>query len=72
MTDHATSQKRSWRRSSACNDGECLEISDGPGQEILLRRSPDAEPGSGTVLQISVAEWRAFAAAVRRGEFDDL
>ena len=56
-----------WRRASICNGGECVEVASA-GDGILLRHStyPDTE------VTVSGAEWRAFVAGVKAGEFDDL
>jgi hypothetical protein len=53
-----------WRKSSECANGECVEIAQRPGT-VLLRRS-DA-PG---VLEFTAAEWAVFVRALGRGEFD--
>jgi hypothetical protein len=55
-----------WRKSSECVNGECVEIAHGPGT-VLLRRS--GVPG---VLTFTASEWAVFARALRRGEFDEL
>jgi hypothetical protein len=54
----------SWRKSSECVNGECVEIARGPGT-VLLRRSDT--PG---VLEFTASEWAVFVDALRRGEFD--
>ena len=57
-----------WRRSSACTgaDSTCVEIAVGHGV-VAVRDSKDA---AGPVLRFTAAEWRAFLAGVRTGEFD--
>ena len=54
-----------WRRTRDCADVTCVEVFDG-GQEIHVRnsQSPDA------LVQFTPAEWRAFLAGVKRGDFD--
>ncbi len=57
-----------WRKSSYSggNGGGCVEIAERPGQ-VFVRDSKDRE---GPVLAFTREEWRAFAAGVRRGEYD--
>lgn len=55
-----------WRKSSFCASSECAEVAR-DGGEIVLRSS--ARPG---LVRLSPAEWEAFLAGVRAGEFDDL
>lgn len=56
-----------WRKSSFCQNGECVEVAAEDG-EILLRstRSPDAP------LRLTAAEWQAFVKGVQLGEFESL
>ena len=57
-----------WRRSRACQgaDSTCVEVAL-TGQEVWVRDSKDpAGPG----LRFTAAEWRAFLAGARAGEFD--
>jgi Domain of unknown function (DUF397) len=64
-----------WRKSSLSNDGDeaSIEVAVGPGskegsdQIIAVRdsRNPD-----GPALIFTPAEWEAFTAGVRDGEFD--
>jgi hypothetical protein len=55
-----------WRRSSACTSGTCVEVA-GADDRILVRdgKKPDATP-----LVFTRAEWAAFVAGVKQGEFD--
>jgi len=57
-----------WRKSSYSANGgaSCVEVA-GDGQHILVRDSKDR---SGPVLSFTPAEWGAFTAGVRDGEFD--
>jgi hypothetical protein len=57
-----------WRRSSACTgaDSTCVEVAVGT-EAVAVRDSKDA---AGPVLRFTPAEWRAFLAGVRAGEFD--
>jgi hypothetical protein len=64
-----------WRKSSHSATGgdgdQCVEIGrflDGSGR-VAVRHSQD--PG-GTVLVYTQAEWAAFVAGAKEGEFDDL
>lgn len=62
--DHAV-----WRKSSYSghNGGNCVEVADNLPGGIAVRDSKDP---SGPVLTFTPAEWRAFVAGVRGGEFD--
>ncbi|MFC5994597.1 DUF397 domain-containing protein [Pseudonocardia hispaniensis] len=53
--------------SSFCNFGECVEVGRDPDGTMLVRDSKnrDQEP-----LRFSRAEWGAFVAGVKNGEFD--
>jgi Domain of unknown function (DUF397) len=59
---------RTWRRSGACSgaDSTCVEVAVS-GHEVAVRDSKD--PG-GPTLRFTAAEWQAFLAGVRAGEFD--
>jgi len=54
-----------WRRSSYCANGACIEVAtDGPS--VGIRDSKDLAAGE---LRLTPAEFRAFIAAVRDGNF---
>ncbi|GAA0494921.1 hypothetical protein Ade02nite_19490 [Paractinoplanes deccanensis] len=55
-----------WTRSGRCAASNCVEIAD-TGTTVLLRDSKN--PGQAPSA-FSYDEWREFAAAVKRGEFD--
>ncbi|NUR73357.1 MAG: DUF397 domain-containing protein [Hamadaea sp.] len=55
-----------WRRSRRCDSGTCVEVAV-LDDEVLVRDSKDPH---GPVLRYSRAEWQAFLAGVREGEFD--
>ncbi|MGC9667168.1 DUF397 domain-containing protein [Planosporangium sp. 12N6] len=59
------SQTGAWRRSSFCGSGACIEVAR-VDEAYLLRDSKDPE---GPVLTFTEAEWEAFVAGVRAGEF---
>ena len=54
-----------WQKSSFCSEDACLEMAE-VGATVLLRESKTPE----TVLTLTAADWRAFVAGVRAGEFD--
>jgi predicted secreted Zn-dependent protease len=57
-----------WRRSSHSGDaGECVETAVLPDLRIAVRDSKHPE---GAVLLYTPAEWRAFIAGAKAGEFD--
>ncbi|HEU4425814.1 MAG TPA: DUF397 domain-containing protein [Pilimelia sp.] len=57
-----------WRKSirSGANQGSCVEVRRNDGA-IQVRDSKDQ---SGPVLTFTLAEWRAFVAGAKAGEFD--
>jgi hypothetical protein len=59
-----------WRKSSYSDNGHCVEVADLPDGGRLVRdtKLDEASP----VLRYTAAEWRAFIAGVKAGEFDDL
>lgn len=57
---------RAWRRSSASSQGECVEVAFSE-QLVLVRQSRNP---TGAMLSFTLAEWAAFLAGVRNGEFD--
>lgn len=56
-----------FRRSSHCSMGSCVEVALGSVDGIVVR---DAKNISGPALKFTVAEWQAFIAGVKGGEFD--
>jgi hypothetical protein len=58
----------SWQLSSYTNgNGACVEVATLPEGGRAIRDSKDR---SGPILVFTAAEWRAFVAGVRDGEFD--
>jgi hypothetical protein len=59
-----------WRKSSfsGANGGNCVEVGQVGDGAVLVRDTKDR--GHGPVVRYSQAEWRAFVAGVRNGEFD--
>lgn len=58
-----------WRKSSySSDDGNCVEVADLDDGGRAVRDSKDP---TGPVLMFTPAEWSAFTAGVRNGEFDD-
>jgi hypothetical protein len=62
-------REQSWRRSSYSSDqgGACIEVADLDQSDCAVRDSKDP---TGPALSLTAAEWAAFIAGVRRGEFD--
>jgi hypothetical protein len=57
-----------WRASSYSSpDGNCVEVAPLSGGRVAVR---DSKHRDGGVLVFSGADWQAFVAGVRRGEFD--
>ncbi len=58
-----------WRKStfSGANGGGCIEVADHDGM-IMVRDTKNHGPGP--VHRYTPAEWRAFIASVRNGQFD--
>lgn len=58
-------EKNSWTKASGCPSGStCVEVLD-TGFWIYVRSETDS------TLRFSYAEWEAFLAGVRNGEFDN-
>ncbi|MEV4345986.1 DUF397 domain-containing protein [Actinoplanes sp. NPDC049596] len=58
-------QELSWRRATKCSGGTCVEVARS-GDKVLVRDSKSPE----AVQEYTSAEWSAFTAAVKSGEFD--
>ena len=57
-----------WRKSTrSTEDGACVEVANLDGGGCAVRDSKDR---AGPVLHFTAAEWAAFTAGVRAGEFD--
>ncbi len=65
MSDPELSRAK-WRKSTASNPSECAEVAFVHGS-VLMRHS---QSPSGPMLAFTHAEWSAFVAGVRNGEFD--
>lgn len=61
-----------WRQKSACAGGECIEVRPGTlsGSTVHLRRVLDGEAHGS--MAVTRAEFAAFIAAAKAGEYDDL
>lgn len=55
----------SWRRSTFCANGTCLEVAD-LGDSVLVRDSKNPDSAH---LRFSIEEWEIFCGAVASGEF---
>ena len=58
-----------WRKSSfsSANGGACVEVAGNLPGMVAVR---DSKAPGGPVLVFTPAEWRAFAAGVKIGQFD--
>jgi hypothetical protein len=56
-----------WRKSSLSDSADCVEVAFVERHQVLVRDSKDPD---GPVLQFTGAEWKAFVAGARGGEFD--
>ena len=58
-----------WWKSKRSNGsgGDCVEVADLPGGSRAVR---DSKNPTGTALMFAAAEWVAFTAGVRAGDFD--
>lgn len=63
-----TETRIDWRTSSYSNNGTCVEVADLPDDSRLVRDTKHG--GRGPVLRYTAAEWQAFIAGVKAGEFD--
>ena len=55
-----------WRRSTRCDSAACVEVAQ-TADVVAVR---DSKRTDGPALAFTHAEWRAFVAGVRAGEFD--
>jgi Domain of unknown function (DUF397) len=56
-----------WIRSRACSASGCVEVAQLPGGRVALRDSKDVQRPAHV---FDAAEWLAFIAGVKNGEFD--
>jgi Domain of unknown function (DUF397) len=67
-SSEATGTAGPWRKSSySFAQGDCVEVARDAGGHACVRDSKDAD---GAILRFTPAEWSAFLAGVRNGEFD--
>lgn len=67
---HLAESDLRWRKSSASNpSGNCVEIAELAGGDVVIRNSRHP---AGPAVVYTRAEIAAFIAGVRGGEFDDL
>jgi hypothetical protein len=60
--------ERVWRRSTfSGNQGNCVEVAELPDGGRAVR---DSKNPTGPVIAYTAAEWDAFLAGVKAGEFD--
>jgi Domain of unknown function (DUF397) len=58
-----------WRTSSACATQNCVQVAATEDAMIAVRNSSDPD---GAMVLYSSAEWSAFLAGAKNGEFDNL
>ena len=56
-----------WRKSRRCESSHCVEVAFRPDGGVWVR---DSKHPDGPVLKFTAAEWAAFTAGARDGEFD--
>lgn len=65
----SASDRTAWAKSSHSGSNDtCVEVAPLPDGGMLMRDSKLGD--AGPVLRFTAAEWRAFVAGVRDGEFD--
>jgi hypothetical protein len=57
-----------WRKSSYSDNSHCVEVADLPDGGRLVRDTKLGEDSP--ILRYTAAEWRAFIAGIKSGEFD--
>jgi hypothetical protein len=57
-----------WHRSSLCADNQCVEVASDDNYTYVR----DAKTRDDAVLRFTRAEWAAFIAGVKLGEFDQI
>lgn len=60
-------ERPQFRRSRYCTSGTCVEVALRPDGSVALR---DGKNPAAPEMVFSPAEWRAFLAGVKGGEFD--
>ena len=63
---HDTNTSTNWRKSDFCGTASCVEVA----QQVDSFLVRDSKNPNGTVLSFDRAEWDAFVAGVRAGNFD--
>jgi hypothetical protein len=61
----ASDKARAWRRSTHCDTNSCVEVAIAD-EGVFIRNSRESE---GSVLTFTRAEWDAFVAGIKDGEF---
>ena len=68
MIDGIDPASLSWHKSSySTGGGECVETAVLPDRRVALR---DSKQPDGAILLCTAAEWTAFLAGTKAGEFD--
>lgn len=70
----STFENLTWRKSSySGGNGDCVEVANLGENDVMfegVRAVRDSKNPNGPVLLFTVAEWRAFLAGAKDGEFD--
>jgi hypothetical protein len=67
-TDPTGNRELLWRVSSSCQGGACIQVAQHGGMIAV----GDSKHSDGPILTFDLAEFGAFIARIRRGDFDDL
>ena len=68
MTEVAPRAGLSWRKSTWSGSGNCVQVARADTQVLVC----DTKDPAGPILAFTRAEWQAFLAGAKAGEFDEV